>query len=98
MTDINILFSRQLLKGTHAEVRRYFPHVNVVKDTGIVKMSSSSTTRIYWCFELVYDGKYYSTEIVADNAYEARSKGWEFVIMACSAALADFARDLVKGA
>lgn len=94
MTDINLAFCRHLMRGTHAEVRSLFPGVNVVKDTGVLR--SGAGPRPQYLFELVYQGKNYSTYVSADNAYEARHKGWGFVIMACSSALADFARDLAQ--
>ena len=67
-------FSRLLLKGALAEVRAHFPDIDP-RGASIVRCSGSKT-RPQYCFELRWKAFRYTTFVRADDAYEARAKGW----------------------
>jgi hypothetical protein len=68
MTDINILFCRRLLVLTHEDVKKFYPAINL-KTAAWVWCG----TRDYWEFHGPDKYIWYG---VADNAYDARAKGW----------------------
>lgn len=68
MTDINITFSRTLLARAHALVKQHFPKMNLIKDAWTYHFH-----RDHWEFHGP-DSFYWHGS--ADNAYEARYKGW----------------------
>jgi hypothetical protein len=67
MSDLNLVFSRLMLKRMHAEVKTYFPSTNLIKDAWVWN------SRRHWEFhgpeKFYWSGR-------ADNAYHARYKGW----------------------
>lgn len=68
MSEINIVFCRELLSMIHADVRKHFPEMKVRKaawvyHTGRGRWEFHGPDRYYW------HGR-------ADNAYDARYKGW----------------------
>lgn len=68
MNDINIAFSRTLLSVVVADVRKYDSKIQ------IQKAWVHSTDRRTWEFH--GPDKFY-THFRADNAFEARAKGWQ---------------------
>ena len=74
MADINIIFCRSMLRSAHEEVRKHFPGIKVseaaVLDSGFGQ----------WLFELMHNGERYAEYVSADNAYEARFKGWHWFL------------------
>jgi hypothetical protein len=68
VADINITFCRSLLSQIHADVKLHFPDVNL-RSAWVYK-----AFRQHWEFHGP-DGFYWHGG--ADNAYEARYKGWE---------------------
>lgn len=64
----DVAFTRGLLKLGHAEVKKFAPKVNVIKDAWVWHFS-----RDHWEFH--GPGDYYWNGR-ASNAYEARYKGW----------------------
>jgi hypothetical protein len=68
MTDINILFCRELLSKAHALVKQKFPNVNLRKDAWVW-----SDGRQHWEFHGPGEFYWYGS---ADNAYGARYHGW----------------------
>jgi hypothetical protein len=91
--DINIAFSRQLLKTKHEELAQLLPGVRLIKDASVIN-TTSSTVRKHWLFELVIDDRYWSADVTADNAYEARCKGWDQFSWRCAELLGFFAQEL----
>ena len=67
VADINTMFCRTMLGGVHAEVKKHFPDVKL-KAAWVYK-----TGRQDWEFHGPDDFYWYGE---ADNAYDARSKGW----------------------
>lgn len=69
MTDINIVFCRELLKKAHEIVKRNFPNIKLNSDAWTWHDSDKRNwefhgpDKFYW-----YGG--------ADNAYDCRYKGW----------------------
>lgn len=68
MTDINILFTRHLLAKAHKLVKQHFPKINLVADCWIYHFHRDSW-EFYGPNKFYWNGR-------ADNAYEARYKGW----------------------
>jgi hypothetical protein len=68
MTDINISFSRELLRLVQRDVKSFAPNVKVRKDAWVW-----CAGRDHWEFHGP-DGYYWHGN--ADNAYEARANGW----------------------
>lgn len=71
--NFDTLFCRQLLKQTHAEIRRAFPEIkNVVKCAGV-----TSTMRGQWFVQIATPGRaMFNHDCRAYNATEARHKAW----------------------
>jgi hypothetical protein len=67
VADINTTFCRTLLAGAHADVKKHFPHINL-RTAWVYK-----TDRQSWEFHGPDDFYWYGH---ADNAYDARAKGW----------------------
>jgi hypothetical protein len=68
MPDINISFSRELLKRVHADVKKVAPEVNLTRHAWVYCVG-----RGHWEFNGPYDFYWHGS---ADNAYDARCKGW----------------------
>jgi hypothetical protein len=68
MTDINIIFCRRLLADIHAVLRQHYPHIKVRKDAWVWHAG-----RGHWEFHGPADFYWHGR---ADNAYDARHKGW----------------------
>lgn len=68
MTDINIAFCRALLRQAIIDLKKHAPHIRPIKDAWVWHAG-----RDHWEFhgpnEFYWHGG-------ADNAYEARYKGW----------------------
>ncbi len=69
MQDVDIAFSRVLLRGVHDEVRKHLPKISVRKDAYVMNVG-----RDHWEFH--GPDNYYNGSISASNAYEARANGW----------------------
>lgn len=67
LDNINVLFARKLLTQAHKLVRKHFPRINVAKDAwthySFNQYEFHGPDKFYWYGQ-------------ADNAYEARYKGW----------------------
>lgn len=74
MSDINITFSRALLKSSIADVKTFFPDIKV-SEAAVLQMAGGGTNK-WWLFEYMHQGERFAHECHADNAYEARAKGW----------------------
>lgn len=76
MQDINIIFCRKLLELVHVDVRKHYLTVKC-ENIGVRKL-----LQLAWvwkdgrdCWEFHGPGNYY-WHGRADNAYDARAKGW----------------------
>ena len=78
--DINTAFSRLALKGTLARVKQHFPEVDP-RSAGVCR-ASGARNRPQYLFELPFNGYRFAEYVRADNAYEARQKGWEAFLRA----------------
>jgi len=67
MSDINIAFSRSLLSLVNKDLKQHFPAINPRKDAWVWKAGRQ--------WEFHGPERFYDT-FRADNAYEARAKGW----------------------
>ena len=69
MADINVLFTRRLLSMAHALVKKHYPQIDLrTKDAWVYRYGRSQ-----WEFHGPADFYWHGN---ADNAYEARYKGW----------------------
>lgn len=73
--NIDHAICRVFLKTTLGRVKHYFPELDVRK-AGVCR-SSGSRTRPQYLFEVIHNGERYATYVTAENAYEARDKGWK---------------------
>lgn len=69
MTDLNIEFSRIYLRLVTQDLKRAFPDIKSRKDAYVIK-----STGDLWEFHGPDEFYWYGR---ADNAYDARAKGWE---------------------
>ena len=73
--NINIAMDRAFLKTTLARVKHHFPELDV-RSAGVCR-ASGSVNRPQYLFEVIFNGQRYADYVRADNAYEARRKGWD---------------------
>ena len=66
--NLDLIFSRALLSQAHADVKKHFPAVNLMRDAWVYHYG-----REIWEFH--GPGGFYDN-VKASNAYEARYKGW----------------------
>jgi hypothetical protein len=72
MADINIAFSRSMLKSVHEEVRKRFPSFNLKKDAWVYQSGGRGSD--FWEFHGPHN---FYVCMKAHNAYQARAEGWE---------------------
>ncbi len=65
----NLSDSRNILKETHALVKKYFPHINVVSDGWVHYYKPQR----YWEFRGPNKFRWYGQ---AENGYDAKRQGW----------------------
>ena len=90
--DINIVFCRQMLRRRHEELRNLFPGTRLMKDASVLQSSFPDQ----WLFEIVMHGIVWSEYVKADNAYEARCKGWDAFEAHCAKTLVNYIRRLAS--
>jgi hypothetical protein len=71
---VNIAFCRSLLKSAIKEVRLHFPDIKV-SEAGVVGPSFNQ-----YLFEYMHNGERFAEYVSAENAFEARYKGWNLFL------------------
>lgn len=81
MTDINTVFSRELLKVVHADVRKAFPKVgHLYRSAGVTCTSSAAGRRQYFVEIDLPDRPRFTWDGRADSATDARAKAWQALL------------------
>jgi len=69
MTDVNLIFTRELLKSVNAEVKKYFPEINLKSDVWVYNCYGQ------YDFGISHKDHNFQTYVSGWNAYEAKANG-----------------------
>lgn len=80
MNSVNVEFCRMYLKQVHHEVKRRFPELNLWASASVYRYSAAVYVGNNKQYQFHVMSAGFVVDISADNAYDARAKGWELFL------------------